>query len=214
MALPPTIPTSFVPYSASAQTRQFRTDYSGAFKFLVFGVLGLAVVLALGVFVYGRVLSAKKTSTDAKLVEAREKIRATDIENFVRLRNRLVSSQTLLNNHSAISGFFSALEKLVPATARFSTLHIAVDNVTGTTKLTASGVAKNFNVLAAVSGAFSDDGRIKDAIFSNIVVNQKNNSVSFALSATLDPKLVAFTPTASPVTVVPTATTTATTTTP
>ncbi len=194
MALPPTIPTSFVPYSASAQTRQFRTDYSGAFKFLVFGVLGLAVVLALGVFVYGRILSATKASTDAKLVEAREKISATDIENFVRLRNRLVSSQILLNKHSAVSGFFSALEKLVPATARFSTLHIAIDNVTGTTKLNASGVAKNFNVLAAVSGAFSDDGRIKDAIFSNIVVNQKNNSVSFALSATLDPKLVTFTP--------------------
>ncbi len=208
MALPPTIPTSFVPYSASAQTRQFRTDYSNAFKFFVYGVLGLAVLLALGVFAYGRILAATQASKDAELAKAEAMIDSATVENFVRLRNRLVSSQTLLNNHVAMSGFFSALEKILPATARFSILHLVADSTTGKVKLDASGVAKSFNVLAAVSSAFSADGRIKDAIFSNIVVNPRDNSVSFTLSATLDPKLVAFTPTVSSAIVAPAATTT------
>ncbi len=194
MALPPTIPTSFVPYSASAQARQFRTDYSGAFKFFVFGVLGISVLLALGVFAYGRILAVAQASKDAELAKAEAMIDSATVENFVRLRNRLVSSQALLNNHIAVSGFFSTLEKILPATARFSTLRLIADSTTGKMKLDASGVAKNFNVLAAVSSAFSADGRIKDAIFSNIVVNSKDSSVSFALSATLDPKLVIFTP--------------------
>ena len=59
--------------------------------------------------------------------------------------------------------------------------------------LAGSGTAKSFNALAVISTTFATDNRIKEAIFSNIVVN-KDNSVSFALSASLDPKLVAFSP--------------------
>ena len=56
-----------------------------------------------------------------------------------------------------------------------------------------TGVAKSFNALAAASAAFAADGRIKDAIFSNININ-RDSSVSFALAATLDPKIIAFSP--------------------
>lgn len=193
MALPPTIPTSFVPYSASAGARTFRTDYSGAFRFFIIGVLGLSVLLAVGVFVYGRILVATESSKRSALEKAENDINTSDVENFVRLRNRLTSGGTLLNNHIAVSGFFSMLEKTMPTTARFSSLHVALDG-TGKMKLFASGVAKNFNALAAVSSAFAADGRVKDAIFSGIVVSPKDNSVSFTLTAVLDPKLLAFNP--------------------
>ena len=64
----------------------------------------------------------------------------------------------------------------------------------GKAQLDGVGVAKSFNALAAVSTAFASDGRVKDAIFSNIVVDAGDNSVSFALTATLDQELVTFTP--------------------
>ena len=63
-------------------------------------------------------------------------------------------------------------------------------------------MAKNFNALAFASSEFARDGNIKDAIFSRLVVN-KDNSVSFSLTASVDPKLVAFSSTGLESEVVP-----------
>lgn len=192
MDIPPTIPTSFVPQSASAAARRFRSDFTGAFGFFAYGVLGVVFVLAVGVFFYGRILAATQAGKDAALTKAEAAIDPATVKGFVQLRNRLNSSATLLANHVAFSGFFTLLETLLPSTVRFTSLHLSVTEKK-ITNLEGSGTAKSFNALAAASVAFATDGRIKDAIFSNIVVN-KDNSVSFSFSATLDPALVAFSP--------------------
>jgi Tfp pilus assembly protein PilN len=57
------------------------------------------------------------------------------------------------------------------------------------TRIEGTGTAKSFNALAAASTALASDGRIKDVIFSAITVN-KDATVSFSVSATLDPKIV------------------------
>lgn len=194
MALPPTIPTSFVPHPTGAAPRRFRADLTGAFDYFAYGVLGLVFVLALGVFLYGRVLAADKLSKDAEVSSRLTSIDLRTVNDFVRLRDRLTSGQVLLGKHMAFSTFFAALETLLPATVRFTSLHLSVDP-SGATVLEGAGVAKSFNALAAASAAFAQDGRIKDAIFSNITVNAKDNSVSFVLSAALEPGIIAFMPT-------------------
>jgi len=191
--LPPTIPTSFVPHSASSASRRSHTDFTGAFGFFAYIILGVVFALALGVFFYGRILSASQSTKDAALAQAEAAINPTTVEGFVRLRDRLASGSTLLAGHTAFSGFFSSLGTLMPTTVRFSSLHLSL-NDKGEAKFEGSGVAKSFNALAAASMAFAQDGRIKDAIFSNIVVNPKDTSVSFVLAATLDKKIVAFDP--------------------
>lgn len=192
MALPPTIPTSFLPHSQTSVSQRFSGNLGGSFSLVAYGLLLISFILALGVFIYGRVLAGQLASKDAQLAKAESAIDPATVETFVRLRDRLTSGETLLNNHLALSGFFNSLETLLPATVRFSTLHLSADS-TGTVKVEGTGVAKSFNALAAASDAFAKDGRIKDAIFSNLSVN-RDNSVSFSLSAALDPKLVAFTP--------------------
>lgn len=209
--LPPTIPTSFVPHATSAASRHSRVDFAGVFSFLMYMVLGVVFVLAVGIFFYGRILSSDRIAKDTALAQAEATINPTTVEAFVRLRDRLASGNTLLANHTAFSGFFSLLGTLMPSTVRFSSLHLSIDEKR-TIKLEGLGVAKSFNALAAASTAFSQDGHIKDAIFSNIVVNPRNNSVSFVLAATLDPKTIAFSPKAYeaiplPVPVVPPAAT-------
>lgn len=196
MALPPTIPTSFVPHEASASARRFRADYSGAFGFFAYAVLAIVLALAIGVFLYGRILAATQSAKDAELAKAEAGVDPTTVEGFIRLHNRLASGETLLTNHVAFSSFFTLIQTIMPTTVRFSSLHLWIDT-TGTAQVEGTGVAKSFNALAAASTAFATDGRIKNAIFSNIVVSSKNNSVSFALAATLDPKLIAFSPSAS-----------------
>lgn len=192
MALPPTIPTSFVPHVAPSAAQSFRSNVTSVFGFFAYGLFVIAFVLALGVFFYGRILASSLAAKDAALASAEANIDPATVENFVRLRNRLNASSALLDGHIAFSGFFSGLEQLLPANTRFVTLHLSRD-VVGAAKVEGTGIARSFNALAATSNAFAADGRIKDAIFSNISVTA-GGSVSFALSATLDPKLIAFTP--------------------
>lgn len=191
MALPPTIPTSFVPHSTAAP-RRYRTDFTGAFGFLAYAILGVAFALAIGVFLYGRILSATQASKDAALAKVQSTIDPATIEGFVRLRDRLALGEKLIGEHVAFSGLFPSLEKILPASVRLSSMHLSFSD-SGMPKLEGSGVAKSFNALAAASTAFAQDGQIKGAIFSNIRIN-KDSSVSFELSATLAPSVIAFSP--------------------
>lgn len=190
--LPPTIPTSFVPHAPRSEMRKFSADFGGAFGVAAYLFLGAVFILAIGIFVYGRLLASTQASEDAKLADAVKGIDRATVEGFVHLRDRLAEGQKLLNGHVAFTGFFSSMEKIIPASVRLSSVHLSLDN-SSAPKLEGSGVAKTFNALAAASAAFAADGRIKGAIFSNISIN-KDSSVSFNLSATLDPSLVAFTP--------------------
>lgn len=190
MALLPTIPTSFVPRETLASRGRPRANFAGVFDIFAYAVLGIVFILAIGVFFYGRILSATLASREAALAKAAAAIDPATVEGFVRLRDRLNASQTLLKNHVAFSNFFTSLGELLPANVRFSSLHISVDSA-GRAKVDGSGVAKSFNALAAASGAFASDGRIKDVIFSKISIHG-DTSVSFGFSASLDPKLIVF----------------------
>lgn len=205
MALPPTIPTSFLPHPASAQ-RRFGADLGSTFAFVAYGLLVVALVLAVLVFIYARILAGSQASKDAQLAKAEAAIDPATVDTFVRLRDRLNSGEALLTSHMALTGFFDDLGTILPATVRFTALHISLDQ-TGAVKAEGTGVAKSFNALAATDAAFAKDGRIKDAIFSNISVN-RDNSVSFSFTATLDSKLVTFTGGTGPSVPITTATTT------
>lgn len=188
--LPPTIPTSFVPRAPSTGGQRTRADFAGAFSYFCYAVLVIAFVLATGVFLYEQVLKKTLASDDTKLFEATKGIDASTVDGFIRLRDRLTTSNKLINSHVAFTGFFSALERLLPSSVRFSSLHLSVGS-SGEYAVEGTGVAKSFNALAAASTVLSSEGRIKRAIFSQIGVN-KDSSVTFSLSAVLDPKLVAF----------------------
>lgn len=193
MALIPSIPTSFVPHDMSARKRP-GADLLGTFSLLAYVVLGIVFAIAIALFFYGRILSAQQSAKEAELAKTEAAIDPETVNSFVRLRDRLNAGQTLLDGHVAYSNFFSSLEKILPASVRFTTLHVSFDG-TVATKVEGTGTARSFNALSAASAAFSSDGRIKDVIFSKISV-AKDNSVSFGFSAALDPRLTAYTPSA------------------
>lgn len=191
MALPPTVPTSFVPRPTAQVAR--RSDFTGAFAFLGYGVLAVVVALAIGAFIYSQILATERNNKDAELQKRLAAIDPTTVTTFVRLRDRLSNGLDLLNKHMALSGFWSDVSSIMPATVRFDSLHLSADS-SGVIKLEGTGKAKSFNALAAASDAFAKDGRIKDAIFSGITI--QSSAVSFSLAATVDPSLVTFSPSA------------------
>lgn len=187
MAVPPTIPTSFVPKQPLDGRRRSQggTNY---FLIISLGFLGLAVLAAGLVFGYEYYLKSMKQARAAELAAATAAINEDTVEEFVRLRDRFVSAQELLDKHIVLSRFFSLLESITAVNVRFFSLDLAVGEG-GATRIEMEGVARSFNALAAQSAAFASQKDIRRAIFSDISVNQ-NGTVSFLLTAELDPDLV------------------------
>jgi hypothetical protein len=213
MAVPPIIPTSFVPHpGGSSAGRNSPMAVVSVLTALGFFAFFFALVAAGGVFVYNNILASEQATKDAKLATAESSLDQTTIEQFLRLRDRFASARTLLNNHDALSGLFNLLSSVTPGTTRFNSVSIVIDDK-GQGVVEAAGVAKSFNALAVASDDFSTDARLRNAIFSNIAIGPKG-SVKFMLSASLDPRLIAYAPvdTVTP-SAAPTATTSASTTT-
>ncbi len=171
--------------------RRYRMDWGGAYAFVCYGALLIALVLALGVFAYGRILTAELNSKNATLAKAQSGIDEQTVESFLRLHDRLSESQALINSHLALSNALTLFGNLLPATVRLTSGDFLVDSTNGMPSVAGNGVAKDFNSLASASAAFGANQYIQNAIFSRLAVN-KDNSVSFALTATLDPKLLAY----------------------
>lgn len=146
------------------------------------------MVAAGSTFLYEQYLKNASASKAAALRTAEEAINKDTVEEFIRLRDRLATTESLLDEHVALSQFFGILEDLTLESVRFSSLSLAVDEER-TASVELEGGARSFNALAAQSAAFAGEKRIKRAIFSEIAVTP-SGSVSFTLSAILDPRLV------------------------
>lgn len=161
---------------------------TNVFLAVTFVIAGIVVALAVGTFLYGKYLDSALASKQAQLAQAQSQVDENNVQDFVRLRDRLTTAKTLLSTHVALSRFFDRLEALTLQNVSYSqmTLTVAGDD---TAQLQMTGTARSFNALAAQSNAFASEKGIKRAIFSNITVT-KDNQVSFKLTADTDKSLV------------------------
>lgn len=154
-------------------------------------LLIVSLVAAAGTFAYSQYLKSVSAQKATALADAQASVDVSAVEDFVHFRDRFAAAKTLLDGHVVASHFFDLLEELTLANVRFSSLNFErVEDGTVTIKM--SGIARSFNALAAQSSAFANEKQIKRAIFANIKVAE-NGTVSFSVSAELDPKLIAFT---------------------
>ena len=191
MAVPPNVPTSFVPRQSFAPgAARAGFDFGGAFAFFSYGVLFFTVVVAIGVFAYGRFLSSHLAAKTEELEQMQADIDPATVESFVRLRNRLTSGRQLLENHIAFSGFLDLIEKMSASNVRIQSMDLRMTSPKMAT-VAITGTAKNFNALAAESTSLSGDTLIQDAIFSGIRVNN-TGTVDFSFSGVIHPDLIIF----------------------
>jgi hypothetical protein len=187
VAVPPTIPTSFVPKQPLDGKRHFKTG-TNYFLIISLAVLGVAVVASGLTFGYEYYLKSVRTARANDLTAATAAINEDTVEEFVRLRDRLVTAHTLLDKHIVPSRFFLLLDAITLQSVRFSSLEFTVAE-NGTATIEMEGAARSFNALAAQSAGFAAQKDFKRAIFSDISVNP-NNSVSFRLTAEIDSDLL------------------------
>jgi len=189
VAIPPNIPTSFVP-KQPVETRVRQDSGINMFLVVAFVIAGIAILMAIGVFAYAHFLRSEADQKAAELQTAEAGVDQSTVEGFLRLKDRLTSAQTILDQHIVLSQFFSVLENLTLTSVRFTSLTVTVEpDRSADIKMT--GTAKDFNALAAQSAALAGEPRIKQAIFSGISADK--TGVAFSLDAKLDPSLIAFT---------------------
>lgn len=188
MALPPTIPTSFVPKQPVSSG--MRKQKSGLNLLLIgsSALLGIATLVCAGIFGYELYLKGARDAKQAELAAAQRAVDIDTVEGFIRLRDRLSATESILNQHVELSEFFDVLEARTLQTVRFSNLIVSVSG-DRSAEIEVEGVARSFNALAAQSASIAAEKRIKRAIFSGITVND-NGTVAFSLTATLDPRII------------------------
>lgn len=186
MALSPSIPTSFVPKQPVSPGVK-RTSGTNILLLVSIVILGVAIAASVCVFIYDQYLISTEKAKAAQLIQAQQNVSLSKVQDFVRLRNRLLASKTILNNHIELSKFFTLLGNITSQNVTFTGLQIQVAD-DHSAKIELKGVAKTFNTLAVESTAFAQQPDIKSAIFSGITINK--GTVNFTVDATLAPELI------------------------
>jgi hypothetical protein len=193
VALSPGIPTSFVPKQPVQAPKRKVSAGNNIFLFVSLGVAFAAVVAAGAVFAFDRYQIYVEGTKDAQLKAVQTSVNAKTVEDFIRLKNRFVSANSLLDNHLVLSSFFDELEGVTLQNVQFTDLTLTVAG-DGTAKIQMNGVAKNFNALAVESNTVAADKKIKRAIFSGIGFDSSTpgtaSRIKFQLSADLDKSLI------------------------
>ena len=187
VAIPPTIPTSFVP-KQPVVTRKSTLGFN-PFLIVSYLILGIWLLVAGLVLGYELYLSKIADQKRQELVTAQNNIDQATVNDFIRLRDRFTVAKGLLNKHIVLSHFFDDIENITIQNVSFSGLRLTVKD-TGIASVEMRGVARNFNALAAQSTAFANDKRFKRAIFSGFNLDSKSNTVTFQINADIDPALI------------------------
>ncbi len=149
------------------------------------------VISAGGIYFYKQTLVKSIAARDAQLEASKKKFDKSFISFIVRLNKRIDASKQLLNKHVAVSSIFRMLQESTLQTVQFSNFSFAgiqAGNAPAL-RLTLSGVAKDYNSLAAQAEYFGKIKQMREQVFSNFSLTQEGR-VSFNFDAVIDPGLV------------------------
>lgn len=191
--MPDRVTTSFIPKESLMQDRTPRPARRSPLMFLnVIGV-GILVVTVLatgGVFGLKTYTEQSISSKRVSLDRQRAAFEPATIEELLRLDRRLVSSQTLLQNHTALTLVFDDLEARTGENIRFKNFKFEPFGL-DRSAVTMSGTARSFNAVAIQSNSFGKSAIVKDPIFSNLNLDPSGNVV-FDFTGVIDPARVNF----------------------
>lgn len=193
----PKIQTSFIPKKSLATVAKSQsantsgTEGGISIVFLIALIIFISVLaLAIGVFLYQQFLFQDIENKKVSLDRARSAFEPTLIEEMSRLDFRMKSASEILNNHKALSEFFSLLENTTLVSIQFKDFNYNIDE-SERISISMNGVASNFNSVALQSDIFGDNKFIQEPIFSNLNLDKKGDIV-FDFTAFIDPKLLSY----------------------
>ncbi len=193
--MPPKFQSTFIPKGPATPMsggvmpqapRRGSRDFAG---FLVKTVFALTVIGALGVTAYKFYLGYSLTSMQAELESMRAELATGAVDELVDLDNRIISAQSLLKNHRVLTPFFTYLQIATPQTVRFTDFAYArgADGL----QVIMKGQAKSYAALAVEADAIEKNANFKNAVFSDLRLDDKGN-VTFTAKMQISPDFLSY----------------------
>jgi len=160
--------------------------------FLIVSVAIFVLVLAAwgGLYFYRDYITDSNKEKQAQIQKAIDNFEPELTAELTTIKNRMDAGKTLLENHKAVSLFFSLLEINTVQVLRFKEMSYAM-SADKKIQISLKGEARSYNAIAYQSDWFSKLEPIKNPVFSNLVLDAKGN-VGFDFTAELDPKAVSY----------------------
>ncbi|HUD04155.1 MAG TPA: hypothetical protein VMR73_01545 [Candidatus Paceibacterota bacterium] len=186
----PRLQSSFIPKKPIMNAPRTYHAPLSIFSIVSVSLFILTILGSVGVFLYQNYLNNEIAAASSSLHTEQDEFDQSTIEQLARLDSRLTVAQGLLQKHVAVSNFFSALEDVTLPTARFSNFAFSVGAQNALT-ISMNGEAESFTSVALQSDALISDTYFKNVMVSDFSVEQ-SGAVSFTVTMTLDPSLVAY----------------------
>jgi len=183
--------TSFIPKKPTTPVAQRRRGTVINIFFLIALIIFLSTVsVAVGVFLYQKVVTQNLEKKSNQLAEAREAFEPALIEDLATMDNRIQAAQEVLNSHLALSAFFEFLEQSTLKSVQFDDFtYTAMPS--GGISIGMRGRGQSFSSVALQSDIFGKDPFIRNPLFSNLDIDEQGN-VIFDFAAALDPALISY----------------------
>jgi hypothetical protein len=185
----PQVSTSFIPKKPLTEGR--RGSSSGLIFLLALLIFIGSVVAAGAAFLYGTYLSNALTAKARSLETAQGAFESAGaIETLIRLDSRIKEAKSLLTGHVAPSAIFYFLSAQTLERVSFTGFDFGLKE-DGSATIELKGITDGFPTIALQSDQLGSSKVLRNIIFSDIVV-EEGGSVSFSLSATVDPALLLY----------------------
>jgi len=187
--MPQKVPTSFVPKQPVRTVRRPQTKSSlSVFAVAAIVILGASIVLSGIVFGYELYLKQSREVKTQDLRVFQDSVEPQVVEELSRLSQRLVISRDLLNSHVAVSAIFTMFERDTVRNVSFDDFELKTAP-SGDVEIKMKGTASTFNALAYQSVVFRDNPFLRNQIFGDITVTDKE-TVSFSFEGIVSSTLV------------------------
>jgi hypothetical protein len=182
--------TSFIPKAGLTPNGVGRPVHTTNFFTLIATVVFItSIALGLAVFGYKYYLDKNNTKLKSGLQTELAKFEPSLVAELSRLDNRIESTKDLLNNHIALSSFFSFLSEKTLKTVRFTNFRYAIDTASNKITVTMDGQAQSFSAVALQADQFSDTENqhvIQEPLFSGLTLDEKGN-IKFTFTGKVNP---------------------------
>jgi hypothetical protein len=186
----PQVPASFIPKKPLTSENRSSGGGGGLINIIALLIFVASLAGAGGTFLYQQYLKNSITAKADSLNRAQGAYDPGVIQDLVRLDSRIAQARTLMGKHVAPTALFAYLAGATLESVQFSSFNYALEADGGAT-ISLSGVARSFSSVALQSDSFGSSRVLRNVVFSDISVGQ-TGSVTFSVSATVDPALLLY----------------------
>ncbi len=186
----PKFQTSFIPKKPMTAQPGRQSVPINLFSLLATVVFIVALALSGGVYFYKQLVQKQIATNSTNLEKAKGAFDPAIIDQIVRLDTRLVNGKKLLDNHIAVSPFFSFLSSITLKTVRFKSFaftYLAKDKI----QVVMSGQAQSYASVALQSDLLDEQKNLKNTIVSDMAL-EAAGTVAFNVSTIVDPGVFSY----------------------